>query len=204
MMKLRLFAAAMLTSAVLAAQPALIESGQALFQRDCAFCHGRDAEGGETGPDLTRSKLVGDDKSGSTITPVVREGRIDKGMPSFNFSTTEMSGLTAFIHAQKTRVETQVGTRRGVDPADLQTGDADAGKRYFNGAGGCSSCHTPSGDLAGIATRFRGLQLEEQMLYPKNPKSKITVTQRDGKVVAGTLAYHDEFTVALRDSTGKY
>ena len=44
---------------------AMIESGQALFQRDCAFCHGRDAEGGETGPDLTRSKLVGEDAGGS-------------------------------------------------------------------------------------------------------------------------------------------
>ena len=37
--------------------PALIESGQTLFLQDCAFCHGRDAGGGETGPDLTRSKL---------------------------------------------------------------------------------------------------------------------------------------------------
>src|SRR5580698_4407932 len=97
---LSLVGLAILTSGILAAQPALIESGQALFQSNCAFCHGRDAEGGETGPDLTRSKLVGDDKSGSTITPVVREGRNDKGMPSFNFSAAEMSGLAAFIHAQ--------------------------------------------------------------------------------------------------------
>jgi cytochrome c oxidase cbb3-type subunit III len=184
--------------------PALVERGQTLFQRDCAFCHGRDAAGGETGPDLTRSKLVGDDTAGSTIAPVVRSGRVEKGMPSFTFSADEMSGLAAFIHTQKTKAETQVGTRRGVDAADLQTGDAEAGKLYFNGAGACSSCHSPSGDLAGIASRVRGLQLEERMLYPKNAKSKVTVKLPDGQTVRGTLAYQDEFTVALRDAAGRY
>ena len=33
----------------------LAAAGGALFQQNCAFCHGRDAGGGETGPDLTRS-----------------------------------------------------------------------------------------------------------------------------------------------------
>ena len=187
----------------IAPAPALVQSGQSLFQRDCAFCHGRDAAGGETGPDLTRSKLVGDDAEGSTIAPVVRSGRADKGMPSFNFSSEEMSSLAAFIHSQKTKVETRVGGRRGVDAADLQTGDAQAGKDYFNGSGTCSSCHSPTGDLAGIASRFRGLQLEQRMLYPKNARSKITVKLPDGQTVTGTLAYQDEFTVALRDAAGK-
>src|SRR5258708_1523137 len=36
----------------------------ALFVQRCAFCHGRDAGGGETGPDLTRSKMVADDTGG--------------------------------------------------------------------------------------------------------------------------------------------
>jgi cytochrome c oxidase cbb3-type subunit 3 len=196
--------AAQSPAAAAAYPPALVESGQSLFQRECAFCHGRDAEGGETGPDLTRSKLVGEDAGGSAIAPVVRSGRTGLGMPSFNFSNEEMSALAAFIHSQKIKVETQVGGRRGVDAADLQTGDAEAGKRYFNGAGGCASCHSPTGDLAGIASRVRGLELERQMLYPKDARSKITVKLRDGRTVAGTLAYQDEFTVALRDAAGKY
>ena len=56
------------------------EAGGALFLQNCAFCHGRDAEGGETGPDLTRSKLVAQDVAGSTIDTVVRNGRPDKGI----------------------------------------------------------------------------------------------------------------------------
>jgi len=185
-------------------QATLVDSGQSLFQRDCAFCHGRDAAGGETGPDLTRSKLVGDDTEGSAIAPVVRSGRAGQGMPSFNFSIEEMSSLVAFLHSRKTKVEAQVGGRRDVDAADLQTGDAEAGKRYFNGSGTCSSCHSPTGDLAGIASRFRGLQLEQRMLYPEDARSKLTVKLPGGQTVAGTLAYQDEFTVALRDTGGQY
>src|SRR6267142_6763149 len=60
--------------------PALVQSGGTLFRRDCSFCHGRDAGGGETGPDLTRSKLVAADVGGNKIGPVVRNGRPEKGM----------------------------------------------------------------------------------------------------------------------------
>lgn len=51
------------------------DAGGALFIQNCAFCHGKDAGGGESGPDLTRSKLVSSDKNGEAIGPVVRNGR---------------------------------------------------------------------------------------------------------------------------------
>lgn len=81
--------------------PALIQSGESLFQQDCAFCHGRDAAGGETGPDLTRSKLVNDDIKGEKIGAVVRNGRPDAGMPRFSLTDQQIAGLTAYIHNQK-------------------------------------------------------------------------------------------------------
>src|SRR5690349_11121767 len=95
--------------------PALVESGAALFSRDCAFCHGRDAGGGESGPDLTRSKLVAEDVGGNKIGPVIRNGRPEKGMPRFSLSDHEIAGLVAFIHNQKTQADSQQGGRRGVD-----------------------------------------------------------------------------------------
>jgi cytochrome c oxidase cbb3-type subunit 3 len=88
--------------------------------------------------------------------------------------------------------------------ADLQTGNVDAGKRYFDGQGGCAKCHSATGDLAGVATRFEGLALEECMLYPRGAKSEVTVTLHSGTVITGTLAYVDEFTVAMRDGDGSY
>ncbi len=184
--------------------PALVESGQSLFLQNCAFCHGRDAGGGETGPDLTSSKLVADDVNGDKIGAVVRNGRPDKGMPRFAFSDQEIASLVAFVHTRKTLAESQVGGRRGVDVEDLQTGNAEAGKRYFNGAGGCASCHSPAKDLAGIATRFQGLKLEERMLYPHGSIPDATVTLPDGKSFSGKLVYHDEFTAGLKTDTGWY
>jgi cytochrome c oxidase cbb3-type subunit 3 len=184
--------------------PALVESGKSLFRQNCAFCHGRDAGGGETGPDLTRSKLVAEDVAGNKIGPVVRNGRPEKGMPRFPLSDKEIASLMAFIHNQRNTELAKKGGRKGVDVSDLQTGNASAGKQYFDGAGGCATCHSPTGDLAGIASRFKGLQLEEQMLYPKHAKSKVTVTLSSGQTVTGTLEYLDEFTVGLIDSTTTY
>jgi cytochrome c oxidase cbb3-type subunit 3 len=184
--------------------PKLVEAGQTRFQKECAFCHGRDAGGGEDGPDLTRSKLVADDKHGGEIGPVVRNGRPEKGMPRFSFSDQELAELVAFIKTQKTLAESQKGGRRGVDKEDLQTGNAEAGKKYFDGAGKCSSCHSATGDLSGVAKRFEGLKLEQRFLYPKDVKAKIVVTLPSGETVSGELAYQDEFNIALTDSSGRH
>lgn len=184
--------------------PEQIESGGALFQQQCAFCHGRDAGGGESGPDLTRSKLVAGDKDGDAIAAVIKNGRPDKGMPKFTLAEAEITSLTAFIHSQQDKSLSQSGNRRGVDASDLQTGNVEAGRQYFNGAGGCSKCHSPTGDLAGVATRFEGLKLEQQMLYPRNAKAKVVVTPHTGQPLSGTLAFKDEFTIALTDSNGVY
>ena len=92
-----------------------------------------------------------------------------------------------------------------MEVSDLQTGNAEAGKLYFNGGGGCVKCHSPRGDLAGVATRFEGLQLEERMLYPgRSARTTVTVTLRSGKKITGSLAYRDEFTIGMKDQDGTY
>ena len=179
--------------------------GKSLFARDCAFCHGRDAAGGESGPDLTRSRLVARDVRGDKIRAVVHDGRIEKGMPAFaRLTVPQVNDLIAFIRDQTRRLNSKPGGRRGVDVADLQSGNIEKGKAYFNGPGKCSSCHSPTGDLAGIATRREGLELEMQMLYPQNAKAKLTVTTTSGETFSGTLAYKDEFNVGMTDATGWY
>jgi mono/diheme cytochrome c family protein len=188
--------------------PEQIRAGQPIFAAQCGFCHGRDAMGGETGPDLTRAPLVAADVRGDQIGPAVRNGRVDKGMPAFNLAEADLAAVVAFIHDQKTKAESLTGGRRAVDVADLQTGNAEAGKRYFNGA--CSRCHSPGGDLAGIANRLEGLPLLQRMLYPTAgtgsapSRAKVTVTKPSGETIAGTLAYRDEFTIALTDPSGAY
>jgi cytochrome c oxidase cbb3-type subunit 3 len=190
--------------------PEQIQSGQALFAAQCSFCHGRDAAGGEGGPDLTASALVAEDARGDKIGQVVRNGRPDKGMPAFAPTDEQLAVLVAFIHDRKAKAKE--GRRRTVDVADLQTGDVESGMRYFNGAGGCAKCHSPTGDLAGIAGKFQGLELLRRMLYQEDQRTArasgvtptATVTLAGGQTITGKLAYRDEFTVALIDVSGWY
>jgi cytochrome c oxidase cbb3-type subunit 3 len=162
--------------------------------------------GGETGPDLTRAASVAVDVRGDTIGPLVRNGRVDKGMPAFSLGDTDIAAVVAFIHDQKAKAESLTGGRRAIEVADLQTGNADAGKQYFDRA--CSACHSPKGDFAGLAKRFEGLTLLQRMLYPTGApaasRAKVTVTRPSGDTVNGALAYRDEFTIALTDSSGAY
>ncbi len=54
------------------------------------------------------------------------------------------------------KAETLGGGRRSVDVTDLATGSADAGKAYFNGAGGCATCHQLSGAFATVGGALSG------------------------------------------------
>jgi len=183
-----------------------IQAGEGRFTSQCGFCHGRDAAGGETGPDLTRSALIAQDTRGDKIGPLLKAGRPDRGMPSFDLTEADLGALVAFIHAQKTKFETLGGGRRAVDAADLATGKADAGRRYFNRKGGCSGCHSTTGDLAGIAARYQGLQLLQRMLYPSGQPApappKVSFTLPEGQTVIAPLAGQDEFTITVLDPAG--
>jgi cytochrome c oxidase cbb3-type subunit 3 len=188
----------------IASPSVVVDRGKTLFGQNCAFCHGRDAGGGETGPDLTDSDVVASDVRGDKIGVVVRNGRPENGMPAFKLSSQEITELAAFLHAQKKKSESHPGGRRGVAVSDLQTGNVEAGKQYFNGVGTCSTCHSPTGDLAGVARRYRGLELEKRMLYPHNAPATVAVTLPSGQTVSGKLSYQDEFTIGLTDDSGWY
>jgi cytochrome c oxidase cbb3-type subunit 3 len=125
-------------------------------------------------------------------------------MPAFHLADPDIAALVAFIHYQQHQSELHPGARRRVDVSDLQSGNADAGKQYFNGAGGCASCHSPTADLAGVARRYVGLKLEQELLYPKGAKAKVSVTLHSGQVLAGTLNYRDDFAIGMVDEEGWY
>ena len=75
----------------------------------------------------------------------MRAGRPDDGMPAFTVSDADLIAMVAFIHDQKTKAEALGGGRRSVEEMDLAAGNAEAGRRYFNGAGGCAGCHSRDG-----------------------------------------------------------
>ena len=198
-------------------QLAAEQQGKALFQQNCAVCHGENLTGGR-GPDLIRSALVRRDKDGDLIGPVVTQGRPDKGMPPFQLSQSQVADLVAYIHAQVTvfDLHTRIPGAYPNDilPSQLATGSAEAGKAFFNGAGHCSECHSPTGDLAGIANRYQDpTTLEQLFINPAgalvfqtalNPGVTITadVTLSSGEHFSGRLEQNGEFYVSILGTDG--
>src|SRR5436853_5036101 len=82
-----------------------IQAGESRFVAQCGFCHGRDAQGGESGPDLTRSPLVAEDVRGDKLSPVILSGRPAAGMPAFSLPAEEVSAIVAFIQDAKIKAE---------------------------------------------------------------------------------------------------
>jgi len=182
-----------------------IARGQSEFKQACGFCHAPDATGAR-GPDLVRSKTVAHDVNGDLIGEIIRNGRPDKGMPPLSLNPVQITAIAAFLHERAHEALESSHVPKEYPLAKLLTGHADAGKAYFDGAGGCKSCHSPAGDLKGIADKYPPIRLQTQMLYPKSDSAKPTVTVAlpTGERFEGTLLHLDEFAVAMRDSQGLY
>ena len=188
------------------------ERGRKTFVPTCGFCHGNDAHG-KSGPDLVRSSLVLHDNAGDAIGPVIRNGRLDRGMPAFAALTTEqIADISTFLHSRAADVSNRFAYKIG----DVITGDAQRGAAFFNGDGHCASCHSSTGDLAHVASKYDAAELQRRMLYPApnlidvfmgkavTPPEppKVTVHLANGEQVSGTLDHLDEFTVSLHDASG--
>ena len=194
--------------------PEAVERGQKLFVARCGFCHGSNAKGGESGPDLVRSVMALDDEGGDKIGPVIRNGRPDRGMPAFPLSDDQIKDVAAFLRSRQ-----QAAIDRGSYAIqNIVTGDAKKGQAYFNGAGKCNTCHSPTRDLAHVATKYDPVALQSRLVYPgssRRPRrgedpvpiaiaTPVTVTLASGQTVTGKLEYIDDFNVALRDTSGAY
>src|SRR5277367_1521078 len=104
------------------------ERGRAQFKSNCGFCHGDDATGNRA-PDLIRSMALSHDVSGDVLTPLIRNGRHDKGMPGFSTLTaTQISDTVVFVHGQWAAALGSSSVPNDYPLAKLLTGNAEAGK----------------------------------------------------------------------------
>ena len=192
--------------------PATVERGKTLFAASCSFCHGANAKGGEGGPDLIRSLVVLDDENGERIGSVVLNGRPGTAMPKFEFSSAQVAELSAFLHDQVR----QAATRGTYEILNILVGDPKAGQTYFNGAGACNHCHSVTGDLAHIGSRFSPVDLQQKFVMPRegedsgyNTEGKYApitakVTLPSGQAYEGRLLHIDDFMVEIVDAQGAY
>ena len=170
--------------------------GRAVYAQYCINCHGSNVKGGDSGPDLIRSVIVLRDRLGADIGPAMK--KLD-GHPK-DLTADQVLDLSHFLHQ---RVETTSSNRNG-NPPNLLTGNIEAGKAYFNGAGKCNTCHSPTGDFKDIGTRLTPINLQQRSLFPTLARGgktvEVTVTSAGGKAITGTLVRIDDFKVSLRNA----
>ncbi len=192
--------------------PDAVERGHKQFVATCAFCHGSNAKGGESGPDLLRSILVLDDDHGDKIGPVILDGRPDKGMPKFALTPEQISDISAFL-LDRVKAAALRGTYQILN---IVVGDPKAGEAYFNGAGQCGTCHSVTADLAHIGARLDPVSIQQAIVMPRarggfmlpvKPGGQtitVAVTLRSGDSFSGKLDHIDDFVVSLTDANGDY
>jgi cytochrome c oxidase cbb3-type subunit III len=180
------------------ANAANVASGKTEFRQTCGFCHGPDGRGA-SGPDLIRSSVLSHDVNGNLIGPVVRNGRPEKGMPAFPLSDNQIRAIADFLHAEAQLASSVARRIPSEYPIDkLLVGNAEAGKAYFNGEGGCVNCHSVTGDFAHIATKYKPIDLQSRIAFPSGAVPTVVVTEPSGKKITGDQVYADEFIVSVR------
>lgn len=204
------------------ADQATIQRGNTLYGINCRLCHGADLRGGDLGGvNLLRSALVLSDKEGEQILPVVKEGRQRPGMPPMPpipLPDDDIKAIAAYIHSVTATMAGQGGPPPG-PPVELNivVGDPAAGQKYF--AANCAGCHSPTGDLQGLASRYPSpMQLQNTWVggvpqggrgapggaaAPRVPKPvTVVVTTADGQRYEGRLDRIDDFIVSLTQADG--
>lgn len=186
--------------------PSRAESGAKIYAANCARCHGDDARGTATAPDLLRSLAVLHDRRqmlyGKELAPLLDTGPNHQ----YKFNEKELGDLSQFLTASINGI---LRSGYNSNPTNLLSGDAKAGEAYFNGAGGCSKCHSTTGDFSGLAKRYSPAALQQKFLFPggglfSKRKVQVAVKLASGKTYTGDLVRIDDFTVTLREKSGEY
>lgn len=187
-----------------APDPAEAAKGAPLYKQNCAGCHGENARGGQ-GPNLIRSVVVLHDEKDEQIGPVIKSGRPQAGMPAF----PQLSGAEIHSISQFLKMQVELAANRGTygqtygDLRNKVTGDPERGEEFFKA--NCTGCHSATGDLAKIGSKFQqAAQLQQRFLWPANQGPvKATVIEASGEKISGTIRREDDFYITLVDASGQ-
>lgn len=186
--------------------PAIVARGKTLYGINCQGCHGPDLRGGDLGgPNLLRSQVALADHDGELIVPIIQGARQAMGMPKIGLSIEDSNTVAAYVRSVIATIGGQGTPPEAKQPLSILAGDPSAGEAYFNLK--CQSCHSPQGDLRGIATRvtdpkaLQNLWVAGHPARPRNAEASIdtvAVTLAAGTVVEGQLVHIDDFLVTLK------
>jgi cytochrome c oxidase cbb3-type subunit 3 len=190
--------------------PAIVARGKTLYGINCQGCHGPDLRGGDLGgPNLLRSPVALRDQDGESIVPIIQGARQAMGMPKIGLSIDDSKIVAAYVRSVIGMIGSAGVPPESRTPPSILAGDASSGEAYFNLK--CRSCHSPQGDLRGIATTagnpkaLQNLWVAGHPLGRHKPAATIvtaTVSIASGETVQGELLHLDDFLVVLKLADG--
>jgi putative heme-binding domain-containing protein len=177
--------------------PADIRYGAQIYTAQCSACHGVNGDQ-INGVDLRGGQLRRA-SSDNDLRAVVTNGIPGTVMPPFKFDPPELTGIVAYIR-----------NMRDFDARAVTVGDPSRGQAWFEGAGGCTSCHRVYGkgprvapDLSDIGAIRTADILQRTLLDPNGsmlPMNRsVRAVTRDGKVINGRRLNEDTYSVQLID-----
>jgi len=178
--------------------PADIRYGAQIYAAQCSACHGVNGDQ-VNGVDL-RSGQLRRAPSDADLRALVTNGIPGTLMPPFKFDPPELAGIVAYVR-----------NMRDFDARAVPVGDPRRGQAWFEGAGGCTSCHRVYGkgprvapDLSDIGAIRTADILQRTLLDPNGsmlPMNRsVRAVTRDGKVINGRRLNEDTYSVQLIDN----
>ena len=177
--------------------PADIRYGAQIYAAQCSACHG--VNGTQIGGVDLGGGALRRASSDQDLRSVLNNGIPGTAMPPFRFDPSELTAIVAYIRNMRT-----------FDARGVAVGDANRGRAWFEGAGGCTSCHRVNGkgprvapDLSEIGALRSADFLERTlrdpggMMLPMN--RSVRAVTRDGKVINGRRLNEDTYSVQLID-----
>ena len=197
----------------LAPQDVLVR-GKGLYEANCASCHAADLRGGANGANLLRSGTALSDQHGERVGAAVA-----KHDPPLTLASADTVAIAEYIHSVHAIMSGQ-GSPPGRNPTGIEltvlVGDAQSGEKLFTAF--CSNCHSVTGDLKGIGSKFPDARaLQNAWLSGSSSVfaggggggrggagagNPVTVTMADGSTLQGTLVRKDDWLVILNLADG--
>jgi cytochrome c oxidase cbb3-type subunit 3 len=188
--------------------PAKVIHGKALYAINCQACHGQDLRGGDMGgPNLLRSQAALTDQDGDLIIPIIQGARMAQGMPNIGLNNEDAGAVAAYVRSVIGTIGSQGKPPGEEKTLNIVVGDAARGQAYF--AQHCASCHSPEGDLKGIATKYKEPKPLQSFWVAggsnssrMNSKPTVDIRTSVGPTLSGELVHVDDFLVTVKLSDG--
>ena len=197
----------------------LLVRGKSVYEANCASCHAVDMRGTADGknPNLLRSGVTLRDQGGVLIVQ-----RVAKHTPPITLAAADGAAISEYVHSIQATMGGQ-GSPPGRNPTNVTlnvlVGDATRGQATFGAV--CGACHSITGDLKGIASKFSDPRtLQNGWVGGTSGQFAggggggggrggggggnlpATVTLADGTKLQGTLVREDDFLVILNLADG--